>query len=72
MGSGVGSGVSSGRGGALGSGAWLAWAREGFWNTVLFCLPAILGMSLISMGLRRRKEIERLMQDPHVIDPWNR
>ena len=57
---------------ALGSGAWLAWAREGFWNTVLFCLPAILGMSLISMGLRRRKEIERLMQDPHVIDPWNR
>ena len=57
---------------ALGIGAALAWAREGFWNTILFCLPAILGMSLISMGLRRRKEIERLMQDPHVIDPWNR
>ena len=57
---------------ALGDGAGLAWARDGFWHTVLFCLPAIVGISLISMGLRRRKEIERMMRDPNQIDPWNR
>ena len=57
---------------ALGSGAALAWARDGFWHTVLFCLPAIIGITLISNGLRRRREIERLMRDPNQIDPWNR
>lgn len=50
----------------------LVWARGGFRNTILFCLPAIVGLSLISMGLRRRKEIEALMRDPNRPDPWER
>ena len=58
--------------GAMGDAAPLAWARENFLHTILFCLPAIVGISLISSGIRRRREIERLMQDPHQVDPWNR
>ena len=58
--------------GAVGDAAGLVWARESYVHTILFCLPAIVGIWLISMGLRRRKEIERLMRDPHQIDPWNR
>ena len=57
---------------AMGSGAALAWAKDGFWHAIFFCLPAIIGISLISAGLRRRKEIERLMRDPNQTDPWNR
>ena len=35
--------------GALGDAAGLVWARESFFHTILFCLPAIIGIWLISM-----------------------
>ena len=57
---------------AMGDAAGLVWARESFLHTILFCLPAIFGISLISTGIRRRREIERMMQDSHQVDPWNR
>ena len=57
---------------ALFSAPLLAWCRESFWHAILFCLPAILGLWLVSIGVRKRKEIHLRMLDQNQIDPWLR
>ena len=42
----------------------------GFW--IGFCLPGILGILFLVLGIRRRKKILAMMRDPNQIDPWNR
>ena len=42
----------------------------GFW--IGFCLPGVLGILFLVLGIRRRKKVLALMRDPNQIDPWNR
>ena len=42
----------------------------GFW--IGFCLPGVLGILFLVLGIRRRKKVYALMRDPNQIDPWNR
>ena len=45
-------------------------AAIGFW--IGFCLPGVLGILFLVLGIRRRKKVLALMRDPNQIDPWNR
>ena len=42
----------------------------GFW--ICFCLPGVLGVLFLALGIRRRKKVLAMMRDPNQIDPWNR
>ena len=42
----------------------------GFW--IGFCLPGILGILFLVLGIRRRKKKLAMMRDPNQTDPWNR
>ena len=57
---------------SLGSGAVFAWVRSSFWHTIVYCLPAIIGVTLLSYKRDWRKEVEDRVWDPNRIDPNNR